>query len=119
MRTLRSLPVQALSFSALFALLAACGGSQPPAQTPVAQAETTSDVGSATPDPTPSGASDPGSSATGSSETSTSATPGSPAASSTDNGSDIIPPFPSSAPGKKQPGGKSNKKVSGKSKKKG
>lgn len=59
----------------------ACGGSKRPAQAPTNEASEAPRVGSMTPDPKD-------------------ATPAPATSSSADNGSDIIPPFPSSGPSK-------------------
>jgi hypothetical protein len=72
----------------------ACGGSKKPAQAPTNEASEAPRVGSSTPDPSKDGA------GTASTAGSKDATPSPAASSSADNGSDIVPPFPSSGPGK-------------------
>jgi hypothetical protein len=69
----------------------ACGGSKKPAQAPTNEASEAPRVGSTTPDPAKDGTA-------GNKDATPS--PATAASSSADNGSDIIPPFPSSGPAK-------------------
>jgi hypothetical protein len=101
-----------LGFSFLVALTAACGGNKPAANAPTVASADSSRVGSDSPDLTPASTKD-------------TPTPSEPvktsAVSSTENGSDIIPPFTSSASGPKESAKKSGaaKKKGGGKKKKG
>ncbi|MBX3219087.1 MAG: hypothetical protein KF795_01130 [Labilithrix sp.] len=106
MRSLGARALATLGFSFLIALMAACGGTHQEARAPGDDAADAPRVGSASPDPSIAG------------DTSDEPAPSAPSASSgADDGSDIIPPFPSSkggakkaTPAKKKAGGKSKKK---------
>ena len=104
MRSSGTRALATLGFSFLVALTAACGGSHSDAKAPTVASAETPRVGSDSPDLSPA---------------STNSTPAEPiktsAVSSTDNGSDIIPPFTSSAAGPKE----SKKAGAAKSPKKG
>ncbi|MBX3198332.1 MAG: hypothetical protein KF894_09400 [Labilithrix sp.] len=105
MRSFGARALATLGFSFLIAIMAACGGAQQEARAPGDEAADAPRVGSAFPDPSIEG--DP----------SDDPAPGAPAASSgADDGSDIIPPFPSSKGGAKK--ATPAKKKAGKSKKK-
>jgi hypothetical protein len=94
-------------FSVLFALTAACGGSQKEAKAPGGDPTDPAAVGSSSPAPIP--------------ETTTPEPPKPTAVASADNGSDIIPPFTSSKEpaAKKASPAKTSKKGPAKPKKKG
>ena len=106
---MRSRLVHLLTFAAISSIsasLVACGGRAQVVQPPSTASIDPQRVGSSPPDPASSA------------DVSPAAAPRTTAVSATDDGSDIIPPFPSSAP-KKAPAKKPASKAAGRSKKKG